>query len=97
MANIEAGGTINVAKAGAYAKYGEGLYAWPEAHPGGPNMRYIDIQVPPETAVETIIDERGMTMERLVPPEGNTINVKIVGHNFTATEVSAGQKIASGQ
>lgn len=83
LGNIQAEGSLRLSQ-GHNAHYGEGVYAW---GPDGPKTgRYIDIEVPRGTAVETIKVREG-TWYRLVPGSGNKLKVKIVGHNFTPKEL----------
>lgn len=76
---------------GAKAHYGEGVYAW-RANASGIGRRYIDIEVPPGTAAELIQTPSG-SWYRLVSPEGNTLPVRVVGHNFTDAEVAFGRQV----
>lgn len=83
LGKIQADGSLSLSH-GPNAHYGEGVYAW---GPDGPKSgKYIDIEVPRGTAVETIKVAEG-TWYRLVPGNGNKLKVKIVGHNFTPKEL----------
>lgn len=89
LGNIQANGSVRLSH-GPDAHYGEGVYAW---GPDGPtNWRYIDIEVPRGTAVETI-KVGDATWYRLVPGNGNNLKVKVVGHNFTPEEFKLAQQI----
>ena len=78
---------------GAKAHYGEGVYAW---H-GGQNgvSTYIDIEVPAGTGVETI-KTGGQSWVRMVPPEGSTLQVKIVGTNMPKEQIDFGRQLLKG-
>jgi hypothetical protein len=73
---------------GSKAHYGDGVYAW-EANTKGVGARYIDIEVPSGTAAELLVTQAGKWY-RLVSPQGNSLSVRVVGHNFTAAEVEFG-------
>ena len=57
------------------------------------NQPYIDIEVAPGTGVETLDFGGGNGWVRMVPPEGNNLNVKIVGTNLSKSEIDAGRKL----
>jgi len=83
---IQEEGALRLSTGGASAQYGEGVYAW-RANSTGIGRRYIDIEVPAGTAAELLNTPSG-SWYRLVPPDGNTLPVKIVGHNFTTNELA---------
>ena len=88
-ARIETEGSMRLST-GAKAHYGEGVYAW---H-GGQNGvgTYIDIEVPAGTGVETI-KTGGQSWVRMVPPEGSTLQVKIVGTNMPKEQIDFGRQL----
>jgi RHS repeat-associated protein len=65
---------------GERAQHGPGVYAW--AGDRQTKLFYIDIEVPPGTVAEKIMDEQGNYFYRLVPPEGEELPVKVVGTNI---------------
>jgi hypothetical protein len=73
---------------GDSAHYGEGVYAWESNRAGA--RGYIDIRVPAGTAVERIVvqGDRPQVFYRLVPAEGNTLGVEIVGTDFTDAQLA---------
>ena len=88
-ARIEQEGALRLST-GSKAHYGEGVYAWP---PGQAQIgTYIDIQVPPGSGVETL-KVNGQAYVRIVPPEGNTLPVKIVGSNMPQSQIEMGRKL----
>jgi hypothetical protein len=88
-ARIEQEGVLRLSM-GAKAHYGEGVYAW-EA--GQTKVgTYIDIEVPPGTAVETI-NANGQTFVRLVPAQGDSLPVKIVGTNLSKEQIELGRQL----
>jgi hypothetical protein len=90
-ARIEKEGSIRLST-GAQAHYGEGVYAWPA---GQEKARiYIDIEVPAGTGVETL-NVNGQKWVRMVPPEGNALPVKIVGHNLPDNQIQIGRRLAN--
>ena len=89
-AQIKKGGHLNLSK-GANAHYGEGVYVWPAAKKGV--GKYIDIEVKVSTGVEKIVTKNNGHWFRLVPPEGNKLSVKIVGHNFSKEELKYAERL----
>ena len=88
-ARIEHEGALRLST-GAKAHYGEGVYAW---LPGqGQVGTYIDIQVPAGTGVETLKVNR-QTFVHMVPPDGNTLSVKIAGTNMPQSQIDMGRKL----
>jgi hypothetical protein len=90
LARIQQEGSLRLS-AGIRAHYGEGVYAW-RANATGIGRRWIDIEVAPGTAAELIQTPAG-TWYRLVPPDGDTLVVRVVGHNFTPEEVTLGRRV----
>lgn len=90
FARIEKEGSIRLST-GAQAHYGEGVYAWPQGQEKA--RTYIDIEVPAGTGVETL-NVNGQKWVRLVPPEGNALTVKIVGHNVSDQQLQIGRRLA---
>jgi hypothetical protein len=89
-ARIEKEGSMRLATGGK-AHYGEGVYAWKlDKRAVGP---CIDIEVPADTAVETLTVE-GKTWVRLVPASGNRLKVRIVNTNLTEQEKQMGRIMA---
>ena len=88
FARIVKQGFMNLAKPGNSAQFGEGVYAW-ESGAKGIGRRYIDIEVPAGTAVEYLTTPGGK-FYRLVPAAGDTLAVRVVGHNFPPAEVQLG-------
>lgn len=88
-ARIEQEGCLRLST-GAKAHYGEGVYAWQAGAKGVGT--YIDIQVAPGTAVETI-QVKGQTFVRLLPAKGNSLPVKIVGTNMSPQQIAFGRKV----
>lgn len=88
FARIQLEGRLRFSSAGK-AHYGEGVYAW-RANSTGIGRRWIDIEVPPGTAAELIQTPSG-SWYRLLSPEGNSLPVRVVGHNFTAQEIALGR------
>jgi hypothetical protein len=89
---IEKDGSLKLADLRGNAHYGEGVYAWPAGSQGV--GKYIDIEVPPGTGVETL-KVGNETWVRMVPPSGNRLPVKIVGTNLSPTQIEWGRKIAN--
>jgi hypothetical protein len=88
-ARIEQEGSMRLST-GAKAHYGEGVYAW---HPNQTGVgTYIDVQVPPGTGVETI-KVGNQSWVRMVPPEGNALQVKIVGTNMPESQINLGRQL----
>ena len=88
---IEKEGSMKLSDIRGNAHYGEGVYAWP-AGSGGAG-KYIDIEVPPGTGVETL-KVGNETWVRMVPPNGNRLPVKIVGSNLSPAQIEWGKKLA---
>ncbi|WP_315836075.1 hypothetical protein [Bradyrhizobium prioriisuperbiae] len=88
-ARIEMEGSMRLST-GGNAHYGEGVYAWPANRPG--SGTYIDIEVPPGTGVETL-NVAGTKWVRLLPPQGNTLPVRIVGTNMPKADIEFGRKM----
>ena len=88
---IEAEGSMKLADIRGNAHYGEGVYAWPAGSQG--TGKYIDIEVPPGTGVETL-KVGNETWVRMVPPSGNRLSVKIVGTNLSPAQIEWGRKMA---
>lgn len=89
FARIEQEGMLRLST-GVKAHYGEGVYAW-----GAQQQKigiFIDIEVSAGTAVETI-QVNGQTFYRLLPAQGNTLPVKIVGTNMSAEEIALGRQL----
>jgi hypothetical protein len=76
------------------AKYGQGVYAWEKGKPPG-SQTYIDIEVPPGTAVETIKFPDGRVYVRMMPPTGDKLPAKIVGSNLTQQEIAQGRRFVA--
>jgi hypothetical protein len=55
---------------------------------------YIDIEVRVGTAVETI-GVKGQTFVRLVPAQGNTLPVRIVGTNLPQDQIALGRRLTA--
>jgi hypothetical protein len=91
-AHIEKEGSLELAT-GADAHYGEGVYAWPAGKPS--TRAYIDIEVPPGTAVETL-NVGGQRWVRMVPPNGDRLPVKIVGTNLSPAQIKMAREFVAG-
>jgi hypothetical protein len=88
-ARIEMEGSMRFST-GAKAHYGEGVYAWPAGQKGVGT--YIDIEVRAGTGVETI-NVGGQRWVRMLPPEGNTLPVRIVGTNVPKADIEFGRRM----
>jgi len=88
---IEKEGSMKLSDIRGNAHYGEGVYAWPAG--SGEAGKYIDIEVPPGTGVETL-KVGNETWVRMVPPNGNRLPVKIVGSNLSPAQIEWGKKLA---
>ena len=88
-ARIEMEGSMRLST-GANAHYGEGVYAWPAGQSGV--RTYVDIEVPAGTGVETL-DVGGQRWVRMVPPNGNTLPVKIVSTNRPQSQIDMGRQL----
>jgi hypothetical protein len=88
-ARIEKNGQLTLST-GGNAHYGEGVYAWPAGSKGVGT--YVDIEVPPGTGVETL-NVGGQSWVRMVPPTGNSLQVKVVGTNLTPAQIDYGRKL----
>jgi hypothetical protein len=88
---IEKEGSMKLSDIRGNAHYGEGVYAWPAGSQGA--GKYIDIEVPPGTGVETL-KVGNETWVRMVPPNGNRLPVKIVGSNLSPAQIEWGKKLA---
>lgn len=88
-ARIEMEGSLRLST-GAKAHYGEGVYAWPAGQSGVGT--YIDIEVQAGTGVETL-DVGGQRWVRMLPPNGNTLPVKIVGTNMPQPQIDMGRQL----
>jgi hypothetical protein len=91
-ARIEKEGALRMSQ-GAKAHYGEGTYVWPKDAKGV--GKYVDVEVAAGTAVETI-QVKGQTFYRLVPSQGQTVSVKIVGTNLSQEELAFGRRFVAG-
>jgi hypothetical protein len=89
FARIESEGRLRLST-WAKAHHGEGIYAWGRAQKGV--GKYVDIEVPAGTAVETL-SVNGQTWYRLVPAAGDTLPVKVVGTNLTSEQIEFGRKV----
>lgn len=87
---IRRDGSIRLAQGGT-ALYGEGVYAYGKG--GSAGGRYIDIEVPAGTGVETLTFERKGTFYRIVPESGNSLPVRVVGSNLTPEEIAFADKL----
>jgi len=87
---IEKEGSVRIST-GGNAHYGEGVYAWRagEQKVGA----YVDIELPPGTAVETLQVD-GKSWYRIVPPSGDRVKVKVVGTNLSEQEQKMGRIMA---
>jgi hypothetical protein len=88
-ARIEMEGSMRFSN-GAKAHYGEGVYAWPAGQKGVGT--YIDIEVRAGTGVETI-NVGGQSWVRMLPPQGNTLPVRIVGTNMPQPDIQFGRRM----
>jgi hypothetical protein len=88
---IEKEGSMKLSDIRGNAHYGEGVYAWPAGSDEA--GKYIDIEVPPGTGVETL-KVGNETWVRMVPPNGNRLPVKIVGSNLSPAQIEWGKKLA---
>jgi hypothetical protein len=93
--SIQKEGALRLAPQGSVsAQYGEGVYAWPGGRPT--NEPYIDIEVPPGTAVEKL-DFGNKNWVRMVPPTGKSLPVKIVGTNVPDNLIEQGKILVFGR
>jgi hypothetical protein len=88
-ARIEREGAMRLST-GENAHYGEGVYAWHKGQQGV--STYIDIEVSAGTAVETLHVD-GQIWYRLVPAQGTTLPVRIVGTNMSPSKIEMGRKL----
>ena len=58
-----------------------------------PTEPYIDIEVSPGTGVETLDFGGGKGWVRMVPPNGDDLQIKIVGTNLSKDEIDTGRKL----
>ncbi|MCA9012288.1 MAG: hypothetical protein KDB01_21200, partial [Planctomycetaceae bacterium] len=71
------------------AHYGDGVYAW-ESNATGVG-KYIDIEVPPGTAIEKLVVQGSGGQQvyyRIVGAESDSVAVKVIGTNFTEAELA---------
>jgi hypothetical protein len=89
-AGIQRDGSLRISTGDA-AHFGEGVYAW---HPGSKGAAtYIDVEVPPGVAVETLDFGGGKGWVRLVPAQGDRVPVKIIGTNLTPEQIAFGKQL----